>query len=72
MENTDKWKNLELFCNELTPIIGQLNGLIDKYKIYPLDDVIYLRINQKENRIDPLINYESFPKSLSFSNGESK
>lgn len=57
----ERMKNLQSFSTELNPIIEQLNILIKKYNIYPIDDIIILKAHK--NEIVPFIHLESFPVS---------
>jgi hypothetical protein len=54
---------MQAFGAELEPIVEQLNALIKKYKIFPIDDVIILK--DYKNRITPFIGYERFPEPSS-------
>ena len=67
-----KWQVFEQFSNELSPITQQLNHLLHKYRIYPIDNFISFNVPKLENKIVPFINYEAFPSSASLAKLEDK
>lgn len=60
----NKWQRFDEFTKELQPIIDQLNGLMAKYSI-AIDNFILFPVNKNTNKIEPYINYEAFPSSVS-------
>lgn len=57
-----KSQNFDLFMEEMIPLMNQLNGLFEKYGIFPVDNFIYFRVvDKKENRLSAFVNYETFP-----------
>jgi len=68
-EYNDKMQHLSAFSGELEPIIQQLNDLLKKYEIYPIEDIILFPVSN--NKIVPFISYERFP-SLPVNNGLDK
>ena len=59
----NKWQRFDEFSKELEPIVTQLNELMTKYKIHPIEDFISFPVNKKINKIQPFISYEMFPFS---------
>jgi hypothetical protein len=59
--SVNKWQRFDEFTKDLEPVIIQLNALMDKYKIFPIEDFILFPTNKKINKIEPFINYDKFP-----------
>jgi hypothetical protein len=57
----NKWERFEQFSSELEPLVKQLNGLLEKYQIYPIEGFISFMVLKHENKFTPFINYEAFP-----------
>lgn len=55
--------NLEAFSIEIQPIMVELNALIKKYNIYPIDDIVIFRVHK--NEVVPFVSYDKFPSSNS-------
>jgi hypothetical protein len=56
-----KWELFGKFSEELQPIIKDLNDLLHKYGVYPLDNFILFNVPKTENNFVPFLNYEAFP-----------
>ena len=57
-----KWQHFEKFTEELKPITEQLNDLMKRYEIFPIQDFITFPVSH--GAITPFINYDAFPTSF--------
>ena len=55
-----KLATVEMFCDEINPILESLNSVLTKYKL----SKEIISFNWKEGKVVPFVSYDTFPSSV--------